>query len=213
MWAQDGSVFLGFHPNSIFVITKDHYARFSPKGVHHLILLYSEDTHHWNGARSSLFAKHAIFYQCYLDVGVKRFNTIFFSQKLASQTAWPRCFMSRAVRRKQGHSCTRVWVLMWRAKWVWSKDDHEWPGRRRPSVQRSCHVVVGLWRGAPQSLCFFVYVIFIAELIGAIRQIGEIPLVVLAAFLKCNLKTDLEKWWKEMKSVQNVHHGLRDKCW
>jgi len=74
---QDGSIFLGFCPNSIFMITKDHYARFCPKGVHHLILLYSEDTHHWNGARSSLFAKHAIFYQCYLDVGVKRFNTIF----------------------------------------------------------------------------------------------------------------------------------------
>jgi hypothetical protein len=57
----------------------------------------------------------------------------------------------------------------------------------------------------------FVYVRFVAEPIGAIRQMREIPLVVLAVFLKCDVRTDLEKWWKEMRSVRNVHHGLRDK--
>jgi hypothetical protein len=58
-----------------------------------------------------------------------------------------------------------------------------------------------------------VYVRFVAELIGAIGQMGEIPLVVLAVFLECDFRTDLEKWWKEMRSVRDVHHGLRDKCW
>jgi hypothetical protein len=59
----------------------------------------------------------------------------------------------------------------------------------------------------------FVYMRFLAEPIGAVRQMGEIPLVVLAIFLKCDFRTKLEKWWKEMRSVQNVHHGLMDKCW
>jgi hypothetical protein len=59
----------------------------------------------------------------------------------------------------------------------------------------------------------FVYVRFLAELIGAVGQMGEIPLVVLATFLECDFRTDLEKWWKEMRSVQDIHHGLRDECW
>jgi hypothetical protein len=47
----------------------------------------------------------------------------------------------------------------------------------------------------------FVYLRFVAESIGAVRQMGEIPLVVLAVFLKCDFRTNLEKWWKEMRSV------------
>jgi hypothetical protein len=62
-------------------------------------------------------------------------------------------------------------------------------------------------------LVLFLYVRFVAELIGAVGQMGEIPLVVLAVFLECDFRTDLEKWWKEMRSVQNVHYRLRDKCW
>jgi hypothetical protein len=59
----------------------------------------------------------------------------------------------------------------------------------------------------------FVHVRFVAEWIVAIGQKREIPLVVLAIFLECDFRIDLEKLWKEMRSVQNVHHGLRDKCW
>jgi hypothetical protein len=47
----------------------------------------------------------------------------------------------------------------------------------------------------------FVYLRFVAKLIGAVGQMGEIPLVVLAVFLKCDFRTNLEKWWKEMRSV------------
>jgi hypothetical protein len=47
----------------------------------------------------------------------------------------------------------------------------------------------------------FVYVRYVAELIGAVGQMGEIPLVVLAFFLECDFRTDSEKWWKEMRSV------------
>jgi hypothetical protein len=54
---------------------------------------------------------------------------------------------------------------------------------------------------------------FVSKLIGAVGQMGEIPLVVLAVFLKCDFRTNLEKWWKEVSSVQDVHHELRDKCW
>ncbi len=89
---QDGSLFLGFCPNSIFVITKNHYARFCSKGVHHLILLYSEDTHRQNGARSSLFVKRTKVCQCYLDVGVRRFNTIFFFPKTCQPNILIRMF-------------------------------------------------------------------------------------------------------------------------
>jgi hypothetical protein len=67
------------------MITKYHYARCSSNWVHHLILLYSEDRDCWNGAGSSLFAKRMILCQCYLDVGVKRFNTIFFFPKTCQQ--------------------------------------------------------------------------------------------------------------------------------
>jgi hypothetical protein len=58
-----------------------------------------------------------------------------------------------------------------------------------------------------------IYVGFVSEPIGAVGQTGEIPLVVLGIFLECDFRTDMEKWWKEMRSVQNVHHRLRDKCW
>jgi hypothetical protein len=54
---------------------------------------------------------------------------------------------------------------------------------------------------------------FVSKLIGAVGQMGEIPLVVLALFLVCDFRTTLEKWLKEMRNVQNVHYGLRDKCW
>ncbi len=67
-------------------------------------------------------------------------------------------------------------------------------------------------RDAPVFM-LFVYVTFVAESIGAVGQMREIPLVVLAIFLKCDFRTDLEKWWKEVRSVQDVHHELRDKCW
>jgi hypothetical protein len=40
----------------------------------------------------------------------------------------------------------------------------------------------------------FVYVRFVAEPIGAVGKMGEIPFMILAIFLKCDLKTDLEKW-------------------
>ncbi len=91
--------------------------------------------------------------------------------------------------------------------WPWMTET------RRLSVQRSCHVVVSLGRGTPQSSCFFVYVRFIAEPIGSIRQMGEIALVVLTIFLECDFRTNLQTWWKEMRNVRNVHQGLRDKCW
>ncbi len=66
--------------------------------------------------------------------------------------------------------------------------------------------------GGTPVFVLFAYVRFEAEPIGAVGQMGEIPLVVLAVFLKCDYRSDLEKWWKKVRSVQSVHHGLRDKC-
>jgi hypothetical protein len=66
--------------------------------------------------------------------------------------------------------------------------------------------------GGTPVFVLFVYVRFVAKPIGAIGQMREIPFMILSVFLKCDLRADLEKWRKEMRSVQNVHNGLRDKC-
>jgi hypothetical protein len=55
-----------------------------------------------------------------------------------------------------------------------------------------CHG--GIREGDTLVFLLFGYVRFLAEPIIAVRQMGEIPLVVLAIFLECDFITDLEKW-------------------
>ena len=55
--------------------------------------------------------------------------------------------------------------------------------------------------GDTPAFMLFVYIRVVAKPIGAVGQMGEILLVVLAIFLEYDFRTNLEKWWKEMRSV------------
>jgi hypothetical protein len=68
-------------------------------------------------------------------------------------------------------------------------------------------------QGGTPVFMMFVYAISVAKPIGAIGQMREVPFMILAVFLKCDLRTHLEKWWKEMRIVGNVCNKLRDRGW
>jgi hypothetical protein len=78
---QDGGILVGFGPNTILMVAKDHDLRLSTKRVQHFILLNGEHTHGRNGVGNTFCAKSAVLGEVNLDVGVLGFNAGFLLTK------------------------------------------------------------------------------------------------------------------------------------